>query len=128
MPKAESSQTLQPSLGSVTPDISESIDLRVKEDKQTSRSKKYLCRCCRVSTCIGFIAAYVLIRGLGLIITSFVPPLELIEFKKSFRYPEGHSYYVTYLDNKGLIWSYIINIIFCFFLMILNILGLRLCI
>ena len=108
---------MEPSLGSVTPEIPDTKDMRVKGDKSTMSSKDYLCGCCALSTMVGYIAAYVLLRAVGLIITSWVPPLQLIEFEKSIRYPSGYSYYKTYFENNTLILWYVINIIFCFFLM-----------
>ena len=70
-----------------------------------------------MTTGIAFIAVYVKLRCIVLLLDAFIPPLLRVEKEKSWRYPEGATIYSSYFENDTLITLYVINIIFCFFLL-----------
>lgn len=113
----EGQHTVLPSVASLTPDPPETDHIKVRKATEKLNQQYLWCECCRIASSIGYIAAYVKIRTLGLILTSFVPPLIEIKYEKSWRFPDGHSYITTYFENKTLVWLFIVNIIFCFFLL-----------
>ena len=92
-------------------------DIKIKETEMGLNNEQLCCYRCKFSTCMGFIAAYMKIRAVGLILTSFIPPLLKVEYEKSWRYPEGNSELKTYFENSTLDTLYVINIILCFFLL-----------
>ena len=75
------------------------------------------CFCCSVGGGIGYIAFWVILRALGLIVTSFVPPLIRIELEDSFMYPGGHSYITFYFENSLLTALFTLNILCTFFML-----------
>ena len=75
------------------------------------------CFCISLGGSIGYIACFLLLRSLGLIGTSFVPPLIKIEIEESFRYPDGHNFITTYFDDSRLNTIYTFNILCSFFLL-----------
>ena len=90
------------------------------ENARKGDLKDYRIKFCirfKVTTGITIIAVYVKIRAVVLLLDSFVPPLLKKEKEKSWRYPEGATLYSTYFENETLITLYVINIIFCFFLL-----------
>lgn len=60
---------------------------------------------------MGYIACYIKFRAFVLVSMSFIPPLELIEYKKSWRYPDGHTKVKPYLENSELMLLYTLNIL-----------------
>lgn len=88
-----------------------------KQYTVTLLNKKRCCLCCRLESSIGYIACYVKLRAIGLILTSFVPPLIEKTYEKSLLYPDGRSLLMPYFDDSTLLMLFTMNVIFSFFLL-----------
>ena len=74
--------------------------------------RKKCCFClCNLQAAVGYIACYVKIRAFVLVAMSFIPPLIQIDYKKSWRYPEGRRVIKPYLENSELMLLYTMNIL-----------------
>ena len=77
--------------------------------------RRKCCFCCNMITGIAYIAFYVKLRAVLLVLLSFVPPLLRKIYEKSWRYPDGHISIKPYLENQRLMMLYMFNILLgCF--------------